>query len=49
MWRPSHRWQNKVEMGPRDIGWKDMDWINLVQGVDKWQALVNTVVNVWIP
>jgi hypothetical protein len=32
-----------------EIGWKGMDWIHLVQDRDKWQTLVNTVMNLHIP
>jgi len=26
-----------------------MDWIDLAQNRDRWQTLVNTVMNVWVP
>jgi hypothetical protein len=26
-----------------------MDWIDLAQDKDRWQALVNTVINLWVP
>jgi len=26
-----------------------MVWIDLAQGRDRWQALVNTVMNLWVP
>jgi hypothetical protein len=26
-----------------EIGWDDMDWIDLAQDRDQWKALVNTV------
>jgi hypothetical protein len=25
-----------------------MDWINLAQKRDQWQAFVNTVINIWV-
>jgi hypothetical protein len=30
-------------------GGGDSDWINLTQDGDRWQALVNVVMNLWIP
>jgi hypothetical protein len=33
----------------RDIGWGGMDWIDLAQNRDQWRALVNTVMNIWVP
>jgi hypothetical protein len=30
-------------MDLREIGWDDMDWIDLAQDKDRWRALVNTV------
>jgi hypothetical protein len=31
------------------MGWYGMDWINLAQDRDQWRALVNTVMNLWVP
>jgi hypothetical protein len=36
-------------MDLREIGWFDMDWIDLVQDRDQWMALVNTVMNLQVP
>jgi hypothetical protein len=33
----------------REMGWGGMDWIIQDQGRDNWRALVNTVVNFWVP
>jgi hypothetical protein len=32
-------------MDLRQIGWGSVEWIQLAQDKDRWQALVNTVVN----
>ena len=28
---------------------RGMDWIDLAQDRDRWQALVNAVMNLWVP
>jgi hypothetical protein len=33
----------------REIGWDDMDWIDLAEGRDKWRAPVNMVMNLRVP
>jgi hypothetical protein len=35
-------------MDLREIGWADMEYINLTQDTDQWLALVNTVTNFWV-
>jgi hypothetical protein len=37
----------KLDMGV--IGWGGVDWIVLAQDRDKWRALVNAVMNLWVP
>jgi hypothetical protein len=32
-----------------EIGWGDVDCIDLAQDRDKWRALVNAVINLWVP
>jgi hypothetical protein len=36
-------------MDLREIGWDDMDWIDLAEDRDQWRALVNTVMNLRVP
>jgi hypothetical protein len=33
----------------REIGWNDMDWIDLAQDRDQWKTLVNAVRNLQVP
>ena len=42
--RPRHRWED-IKMDLQEVGWRDMDLIDLAQDRDKWQALVNAVTN----
>jgi hypothetical protein len=35
-------------MDLREIGWADMDWIDLAQERDLWRAPVNTVMNLLV-
>jgi hypothetical protein len=47
--RPRRRWVDNIKMDLREIGWDGMDWIDLAQDRDQWKALVNTVINLWVP
>ena len=47
--RPRHGWEDNIKMDLREVGWGDMDWINLAQDRDRWRALVNTVMNLRVP
>jgi hypothetical protein len=43
--RPRHRWEDGIRMDLKEIGLGSIDWIQLAQDRDRWQALVNTVMN----
>jgi transposase len=47
--RPRRRWVENIKMGLREIGWDGMVWIDQAQDRDQWRALVNTVMNLWVP
>lgn len=36
-------------MDPTETVWKGVDWRNLMQDWGKWQAIVNVVMNFWMP
>jgi len=35
-------------MDIREIEWTGVDWLLLAQVRDKWRAVVNTVMNIWV-
>jgi len=36
---------NNTKMDPKEMGWKIVDWIYVVQNWDPWQVVVCTTVN----
>jgi hypothetical protein len=38
-----------IRIDLREIGWEGVDWIHLPQDMDHWKALVNMVMNLWVP
>jgi hypothetical protein len=32
-----------------EVGWGDVDWIGLVQDRNRWRALVNLLMKLWVP
>jgi hypothetical protein len=46
---PRRRWEDNIEMELREIGFGDVDWIHWAQNRDRWWAVVNTVMNLWVP
>jgi hypothetical protein len=47
--RPRRRWLDNIRMDLVEVGWGDVDWIGLAQERGRWRALVNSVLNLWIP
>jgi hypothetical protein len=42
-------WVNTIEMDLAVIGLGGVDWIGMAQERDKWRALVNAIMNLWVP
>jgi len=42
--RPRRRWEDNIKMDLQEVGCGGIDWIELAQDRDRWQALVNAVV-----
>jgi hypothetical protein len=47
--RPRYRWEDNIKMDLREIRFGDVDWIHLAQDRGRWQAFVNTIMNLWVP
>jgi hypothetical protein len=47
--RPRRRWVNNIKIDLREIGWDNMDWIDLTQNRNLWRALANAVINLRVP
>ena len=47
--RPRRRWEDNIKMDLKEVECGGMDWIELAEDKDRWHALVNTVINVWVP
>jgi hypothetical protein len=47
--RISLRLEDNIKMELREIGWEVVDWMHLDQDRDQWRAVVNTVINLWVP
>ena len=43
--RPWRRWKDNIKMDVKQGGWEEIEWMNVVQGRDNWQAALNTVMN----
>jgi len=47
--RPRLKWKNNIKMDLQEVSCGGMDWIELAQDRDRWQALVNAEMNLRVP
>jgi hypothetical protein len=47
--RLRRRWIDNIKMDLLEIGLSVVDWIGLAQDRYRWRALVNSVLNLWVP
>jgi hypothetical protein len=47
--RPRRRWVDNIGMDLGEVGWDDVDWIDLAQDRNMWRALVNSVLSLRVP
>jgi hypothetical protein len=38
-----------IRMDIGEVGWGDVDWIDLAKDRNRWRAVVNSVLNLWTP
>jgi hypothetical protein len=42
------RWEDNIKIDLQEVEFWGMDWIDLAEDRDRWQALVNGVMNLWV-
>jgi hypothetical protein len=47
--RPRRRWKDNNKMDLQEVGREGVENIDLAQDRDRWQALVNAVMNIRVP
>jgi hypothetical protein len=47
--RPRRTWENNIKKDFQEVGYLDVDWIDLALDRDRWRALVNAVMNIRVP
>jgi hypothetical protein len=43
--RPRRRWQDNIKLDLQEVGCGGGDWTELAKDRNRWQALVNTIIN----
>jgi len=47
--RPKRNWKNNIKVDLQEVGWRSVDWTDLVQDRDRWLAFMNAVMNLQVP
>ena len=47
--RPRRRWEDNIRMDLEEIGLNACNWVDSAQDRDYWRALVNAILNLWVP
>jgi hypothetical protein len=46
---PRRRWEDNIKIDLQEVGWEGLDWIDQAQYRDRWWALLNAVMYLWVP
>jgi len=47
--RPRLGWVGNIKMDLKEIGWEDVEWINLAEDTDKGQSVCEHSIELWLP
>jgi hypothetical protein len=47
--KPRRKWVDNIKIDLQEVGWGSMDLVDLAQDRDRWRALANSVMNLWVP
>ena len=47
--RSGRRWEDNIRINLKEMGINTRNWVHLAQNRDYWRALVNVVLNLWVP
>jgi hypothetical protein len=47
--KPRRGWEDNIKIHLQEVGRGGMDWNDLAQDKDRWRALLNAVMNLWVP
>jgi hypothetical protein len=43
------RWEDNIKIDLQEVRWGGMGWIGLARDRKRWRALVNALMNLWVP
>ena len=47
--RPRRRWEDNIKKDLQEVECGVIDWIELAQDADRWQALMNAIMSLRVP